>query len=311
MIINHLKGLISAPFTHTLKNGDIETSKIPEYFQLLLSNNISGAFICGSTGEGVSLTLDEKMEIAEAWASATKNHPDFKVMTLVGGNCIKDAITLAKHAQSVGLYAVAFTSPSYFKPQNVEILGDICHQIASEISNTPFYYYHIPVLTEVYFSMFNLLRQIHGKIPNFAGIKFTHEDFMDFSQCVAFENEKYDILWGRDECWLSALAAGAKGAVGSTFNYAAPLYHQITEAFENGDLKKAQKLQLMSIEMINLLSKYGGIAVGKSYMKLIGMDLGDFRLPIKNPGPTEFEAFSKDVASIGFFDYCSRLPSNS
>ena len=311
MKIIHLKGLIAAPFTPTLNNGDINVSIIPDYFDFLLSNQITGVFICGSTGEGVSLTTKEKMKVAEAWAAASKNHPEFKVMTLIGGNCLKDAIELAKHAESIGLYAVAFTSPSYFKPQNVEILANICQEIASEIPNTPFYYYHIPVLTGVNFSMFELLQQINGHINNFAGIKFTHEDFMDFSRCLAFENEKYDMLWGRDECWLPALAAGAKGAVGSTFNYAAPLYHQITEAFENGQLKKAQQLQLTSIQMISLLTKYGGISVGKSYMKLMGMDLGLFRLPVSNPNPQQYEAFKTDATSIGFFNFCSVLPSKT
>jgi N-acetylneuraminate lyase len=311
MKINHLKGLIAAPFTPTFKNGEIDTSKIPTYFELLEANQINGAFICGSTGEGASLTTREKMEIAEAWAAASKNHPEFKVMTLVGGNCIKDAIKLAKHAADIGLYAVAFTSPSYFKPQTVEILSEICFEIASQIPNTPFYYYHIPVLTGVSFSMIDLLQQIHGKIENFAGIKFTHEDFMDYSRCLAFENHQYDILWGRDECWLSALAAGAKGAVGSTFNYAAPLYHQITEAFENGHFEKARLHQLTSIKMISLLSKYGGIAVGKSYMKLLGLDLGHFRLPVKNPSKIEFEHFSKEATDIGFFNFCSGIPKKS
>jgi len=311
MKINHLKGLIAAPFTPTSKNGDIDVSKIPDYFDFLLANQISGAFICGSTGEGTSLTTEEKMEVAEAWASASKNYPNFKVMTLVGGNCIKDAIELAKHAESIGLYAVAFTSPSYFKPSNTETLAEICQEIASEIPNTPFYYYHIPVLTGVNFSMFELLQQIHGRINNFAGIKFTHEDFMDFSRCLAFENEKYDILWGRDECWLSALAVGAKGAVGSTFNYAAPLYHQITEAFANGQIKKAQQLQLTSIQMISLLSKYGGISVGKSYMKLLGIDLGMFRLPVKNLNSQQYQEFVSSATSIGFFNFCSAIPSKT
>ena len=68
------------------------------------------------------------------------------------------------------------------------------------------------------------------------------------------------MLWGRDENMLPALAVGAKGAVGSTFNYAAPLYHRLIEAFQSDDLDKARILQQKSIEMIGLLGKYGGIA---------------------------------------------------
>src|SRR5258705_9756499 len=114
-------------------------------------------------------------------------------------------------------------------------------------------YYHIPVLTGCDCSMYELLQAIDGKIPNFAGIKYTHEDFMDFLSCINFENGKYDMLWGRDENMLAALALGAKGAVGSTFNYAAPLYSRLIEAFNNGDLQTAQSLQQQSIDMIRLL----------------------------------------------------------
>ena len=63
---------------------------------------------------------------------------------------------------------------------------------------------------------------------------------MDFLSCLHFENGKYDMLWGRDENMLSALAVGAKGAVGSTFNYAAPLYYDLIDAFNKNDLKKAR-----------------------------------------------------------------------
>src|SRR5690606_12479156 len=191
----------------------------------------TGAFICGSTGEGVSMTTDEKKAVAEAWASCTKDDPDFKVMTLLGGTSITDCKTLAVHARDAGLYGVSFTAPFYFTPASVNVMADICAEIASAVPEMPFYYYHIPVLTGVGFNMIDLLERIDGKVPNFAGIKYTHEDFMDFLSCLHFKDGKYDMLWGRDENMLSALVLGAKGAVGSTFNYAAPLYYELIDAF--------------------------------------------------------------------------------
>lgn len=310
MNIQHLKGLIAAPFTPMNNNGSLNIAIIPQYYEMLKSNNINGAFICGSTGEGVSMTAKEKMAVAEAWAACTKNDADFTVMPLLGGTSIADCKELALHAKAIGLDAVSFTAPFYFKPADVTMLAKACIEIASVVPDMPFYYYHIPVLTGVNFLMIDLLKEVHGKTPNFAGIKYTHEDFMDFLSCTQYADGKYDMLWGRDENMLPALAVGAKGAVGSTFNYAAPLYYNLIDAFNNGDLQKAQQLQEQSIDMIRLLGKYGGIATGKAYMKLLGLDCGEFRLPVKNMTAEQFISFKKDTEQINFSSFCSLKPAS-
>ena len=305
MLQKHLQGLIAAPFTPMHKDGSLNLDLIPQYYEMLKTNGVTGAFICGSTGEGVSMSVKEKKAVAEAWAACTKNDNDFIVMPLLGGTSLTDCKELALHAREIGLDAVSFTSPFYFKPANVEMLAQCCAEVASTVPDMPFYYYHIPVLTGVGFPMYELLKAVDGKIPNFSGVKYTHEDFMDFLSCLQFQNNKYDMLWGRDENMLPSLAVGAKAAVGSTFNYAAPLYYQIMDAFEKGDLKTAQALQQKSIDMIALLGKYGGIATGKAYMKLVGMDCGKFRLPVKNMSDAAFENFKADTEAIGFSGFCS------
>jgi N-acetylneuraminate lyase len=307
-MLEKLIGLIAAPFTPMNDDGSLNLSVIPDYYYFLKENGVVGAFICGSTGEGVSLTIQEKKAVAEAWMQATNDDDEFKVITLVGGTCLEDCRELARHASEMNLYGIAFTSPSYFRPSDVESLAKCCETIAEVVPDMPFYYYHIPVLTGGNYPMIDLLKAVNGRIKNFAGIKYTHEDLMDFLACSQYEDKKYDLLWGRDECMLSALATGAKGAVGSTFNYAAPLYLELMDAFNKGDFESAQALQQTSIDMINLLGKYGGIATGKAYMKLVGIDCGEFRLPVKNMSEEEFDAFEKEVESLSFRTYCSKLP---
>ncbi len=307
MKIEHLQGLIAAPFTPMHEDGTLNLSVIPAYFEMLKGNGINGAFICGSTGEGVSLTIPEKKQVMNAWAACTRTDTSFTVMPLLGGTCIADCKDLALYAKEIGLDAVSFTAPFYFKPADVAMLAQACMEIASVVPDMPFYYYHIPVLTGVNFLMIDLLKAVDGKIPNFAGVKYTHEDFMDFLSCINYQHGKYDMLWGRDENMLPALAVGAKGAVGSTFNYAAPLYYNLIDAFNNGDLLIAQQLQQQSIDMIRLLGKYGGIATGKAYMKLIGLDCGEFRLPVKNMTAEQFLLFKKDTEQINFSSFCSSM----
>jgi N-acetylneuraminate lyase len=306
MKIEHLQGLISAPFTPFDSNGKLDVSLIPAYYAFLKRNKITGAFINGSTGEGVSITVEEKKAVAQAWADCSNHDADFKVMVFLGGTCLADCIDLAKHAYEIGLYAVSLTGAFYFKPSNVDTLAEICIKVGESVPNMPFYYYHIPVLTGVNIAMYDLVRALDGKLPNFAGVKYTHEDFMDFQSCMSYQNGKFDMLWGRDENMLSALVLGAKGAVGSTFNYAAPLYYDLIDAFNANDLVKARQLQQKSIDMIRFLGKYGGISVGKAYMKLVGQNLGEFRLPVKNMSAEQFELFKKDVASIDFDAFKSK-----
>ncbi len=302
-----IDGLVAAPFTPMKADGTLNLAVIPEYYKRLKDNDVVGAFIIGSTGEGVSLSLEEKKRVITAWAVCTRDDKEFVLMPLLGGTAITDCVELAVFAEKEGADAVSFTAPFYFKPASVAQLAACCREIADAVPGLPFYYYHIPVLNGVSFTMYELLQEVDTTIPNFAGIKYTHEDFMDFLTCLRYQNGKYDMLWGRDENMLPALAIGAKGAVGSTYNYAAPLYHQLIQAFEQGELEKAAQLQEQSIDMIRLLGKYGGIATGKAYMKLIGLDCGKFRLPVKNMNDEDFLKFTKDTEVISFSAYSSKI----
>lgn len=305
MLDHKIEGLVAAPFTPFDSNGELNLDLIPEYYHSLKQNKVKGAFICGSTGEGVSLTFAEKVAVLKAWTTLTKEDQDFALMMFLGGTNIKECKELAAIAEAEGADAISFTSPFYFKPANAQQLAKCCQEIASAAPNTAFYYYHIPVLTGGNYAMIDLLKAIDGVIPTFKGIKYTHEDFMDFLSCLNFNNRKYDMLWGRDENMLSALVLGSRGAVGSTYNYAAPLYNDLIAAFDAGDFEKANALQQKSIDMITLLGKYGGIATGKAYMKLVDLNCGEFRLPVANMTAERFKEFESEVASLNFKSFQS------
>jgi len=293
-----IKGLIAAPFVPLSEKDEVMFDKIPEYFSFLEKNNVVGAFINGSTGEGVSLSQGEKRKLAECWAELGKDSKRVKIINLVGGTSYKECIENAQHSAENDIDAIAILAPYYFKPAGARQLAEFCAIIAESVPQMPVYFYHIPVLTGSTVSMLDFLKEASPIIPNLAGIKYTHEDFMDFLSCMNFDNGKFDMLWGRDENLLSALVLGVGGGVGSTFNYAAPLYYKMIEAFDRGDLVEARTLQQMSVNMIMLLGKYGGIASGKAYMRYIGMDCGEFRLPVKNMSQALYREFVEDVKTL-------------
>jgi N-acetylneuraminate lyase len=298
MKIKKFEGLVAAPFTPMDKKGNLNTDLIPEYYDFLARNGVIGAFVNGSTGEGPSLTQKEKQLQAEKWADCMKAGGKVRVINLVGGTSYSECIENAIFSFELGLSAIAMVAPYYFKPADDSKLAEFIALIGETVPEMPVYFYHIPVLTGVYFPMIGLMAKISAILPNFAGIKYTNEDLMDFMSCLNFSNGKYDMLWGRDECMLAVLALGCRGFVGSTYNYSAPLYHALIKAFDEGNLTEARKLQQKSIDMIALLDKYGGMATGKAYMKLAGLDCGKFRVPVNNMTDKMFGDFVKDVERL-------------
>lgn len=305
--MERFEGLIAAPFTPMDVNGEVVYDQVSVYYDFLEKNKVVGAFINGSTGEGVSLSQKEKMKLVEAWTAKSKVQKSVKVITLVGGTSYKECIENAQHAAECGVDAIALLAPYYFKPAGAKQLAEFVALVAASVPQTPVYFYHIPVLSGCYVSMYDFLQEADSMIPNLAGIKYTHEDFMDFLSCINFANGKYEMMWGRDENMLSALVLGCRSGVGSTFNYAATLYYQLIEAFDKGDLVAARNLQQLSIDMIRLLGKYGGIATGKAYMKYVGLDCGQFRLPVKNTWVENYEKFTEDVRSLNMQEFFSRI----
>jgi N-acetylneuraminate lyase len=300
------EGLIAAPFTPMDSTGNLNTSLVPEYYNFLKKNHIAGAFINGSTGEGASLTQKEKQVHAQIWAECYKSDNKIRIINLVGGTSYSECIENALFSYESGIYAIALVAPYYFKPADSYHLAEFVAKVGESVPAMPVYFYNIPVLSGVCMPMIGFLEKISVMLPNFAGIKYTHEDFMDFLSCMNFRNGQYDLLWGRDECMLSALVLGCKGAVGSTFNYAAPLYNSLIDAFNEGNLTEARRLQQLSIDMISLLGKYSGIATGKSFMKYVGIDCGKFRTPVKNMTESEYECFKQDISRLNMEKYFSK-----
>ena len=307
--INKISGLVAATFAPMKANGDLNPDLIPLYFDLLKVNNINGVFVNGTTGEGVSLSMAEKKEITETWAGVGNKCGGMKIINHVGGTCARECVELAVFSRLVGFNAIALSAPYYLRPAKVTDLLSFIAEIACEVPDMPVYYYHIPVLTGVGFPMIELLRLVDGVVPNFAGIKYTHSNLMDFFACMVYDSGRYDILWGTDEALLPAMALGCKGAVGSTYNYLGPVFKTLIEQFESGDIPGARKTQQQANEIIYLLHRYGGIRVGKAFMKYIGLDCGDFRKPLDPFDEYLYREFSRELKTLGVDHLMSLIPS--
>ena len=310
-----IKGLIDAPFTPMYADGSINLSIIPEYAALLYRNGLKGVFINGSSGEGYMLTEDERKAIAEAWMEAVKALPvpegspeSFKVIVHVGSTCVRSSRNLAEHAQAIGAFGIGAMAPPFPKVGRIEELVKYCEEIACGAPNLPFYFYHIPAFNGAFLSMYDFLQAVDGRIPNFAGIKYTFESLYEYNRCRRYKDGKFDMLHGQDETILPCLAmGGAQGGIGGTTNYNGRCLTGIIKAWEEGDLEKARALQNYAQDVIDVICHFrGNIVGGKRIMKLIGLDLGPNRTPFQNVTPEEEARMKAELEAIDFFNHCNK-----
>lgn len=307
MKFEKINGLINAPFTPFDNNGEVNLEPIEAYAKMLQQNGIVGVFINGSSGEGYMLTVEERMMLAEKWVEVAPE--GFKVIIHVGATCVKDSHKLARHAQEIGAFGTGAMASPFPKAGRVEELVKYCEEIASGAPNLPFYFYHIPALSGVYLPMLPFLEAVDGRIPNFAGIKYTYESIYEYNQCMLYKDGKFDMLHGQDETILPALAmGGAQGGIGGTTNYNGRELVGIIEAWKKGDIETAREKQNFSQAVINVIVNYrGNIVGGKRIMKLIGLDLGQNRTPFQNITDAEEAAMKKELEAINFFERCNHF----
>jgi N-acetylneuraminate lyase len=299
-----LRGLVAAPFTAFHADGSLNLALIERQADSLIANRVTGAFVCGTTGEGLSLTTRERMQVAERWVQAAGSR--LRVIVHVGHTSLAECCALATQAQEIGASGVGCVAPFYFKPANVEDLAAFCAEVAAAAPALPFYYYQIPAMTGVRFDAADLLRAAAPLIPNLAGVKFTHENLLDFAACTRLDGGRYDIVFGRDEMFLAGLALGARGAIGSTYNFIASVFHELAASFDKGDLLTAQARQAAANGVIEIFIRFGGLVAGKAMMKMIGLDCGPARLPLRALSEAREAELRIELERAGFFEFCSR-----
>ncbi len=307
MQFEKINGLIDAPFTPFHENGDVNLEPIPRYAAMLKASGLKGVFINGSSGEGYMLTDDERRALTEAWIKAAPD--DFKVIVHVGSCCARSSHQLARHAAECGAWGIGAMAPPFPKIGRVEELVKYIEEIASGAPMLPFYFYHIPAFNGAYLPMLDLLKAVEGRVPNFAGIKYTYESLYEYNQCRMYADGRFDMLHGQDETILPSLAmGGARGGIGGTTNYNGRELVAIIEAWDRGDINAAREHQNFAQEVINVICRYrGNIVGGKRIMKLIGLDLGPNRTPFRNITPQEESAMKAELEAINFFERCNKF----
>jgi len=269
---NKFTGVFAALLTPYTTDGKVNQKELKKLVRKLISQNIDGFYVGGSTAETFLLSNEERKLLLETVVE--ENNHEKTVIAHVGHISTDVAIDLALHAQSLNVDAVSAISPFYYKFTLNEIKGyyfDIM-----DTCNLPMFVYNFPD-----FSGFSLTNEVLSELCNhnrLTGVKFTSSDFYQLERMKTTHPGL--VIWnGFDEMFLSGLAAGADGGVGSTYNCICPIIRKIYDHFKAGNIQEAYQYQQKANHVIEVISRYGVFASEKTLLEFEGIEFNGCRRP--------------------------------
>lgn len=286
--MDKFKGLFSALLTPFNEDGSINFDSLEKLVEFNLQNGIDGFYVGGSTGEGLLLSPEERMQVFECVKKANKGRAT--LIAHVGTICTLDAIKMAKKAEELKYDAISAVAPYYYGFTLDAVLGYYNDIVNS--TSLPMIIYNFPNS-----GGFSLTKEIANKLfenEKFIGIKHTSGDMFTLNQFKTLDREIV-VYNGFDETLLAGLSMGADGAIGSTYNFMGKKFKKIMNCFNSGEIETAKALQNEANEIICEMIKYGVFQSEKAILTEMGIDMGQCRPPFL-PISDECRASMKKIA---------------
>ncbi len=265
------------------KDGKIDYKKLEELIEYHIANKTDSIIICGTTGESATMSDSERKEAIKF--TVEKTNKRIPVIAGTGGNNTAYSIELSKYAESVGVDALLVVTPYYNKATQKGVIAH--YKSIAESVNTPIILYNVPGRTGVNIAPETV--KILSEIKNIEAIKEASGDIAQVAEIIRLCREDFYVYSGNDDSIVPLLSLGGKGVISVVANILPKETHDMVEKYLNGDIEYARKLQLKMLDVINsLFIEVNPIPV-KTAMNLLGMNAGDFRLPL-----TEMEEGTKD-----------------
>lgn len=270
---NKFKGVLPALLTPFDKDGNVNKASVEKLVKYNLKKGVNGFYVGGSTGEGLLLTKEERIDLFNYTAEA--NEGKSTLIAHVGTIATKHAIEMAKAAEKAGYDAISAVAPYYYKFGTAAI-KEYYFDIASSV-NIPMIIYNFPGANG--FSLDKeTAEEMFAANDKFIGIKHTTSDMFALQQFKTMKANPV-VYNGFDEMFVAGLGMGADGGIGSTYNFMAEKFIAIYNAFKSNNVEEAMRIQNEANEIISVLIKYGVFASEKYVLDCLGIDMGPCRKP--------------------------------
>jgi 4-hydroxy-tetrahydrodipicolinate synthase len=290
-----LYGIVVATVTPLTGDGRINPEALGKLNHFLIDKGVHGLFPCGSTGEGVLLSTEERKQVAEL--TVKEASPRVPVVIHTGSVNMQEAIELTLHARDIGADGAALVPPYYFTVDDQTIF-QFYSRIAEKVPAFPLYIYNIPPNVKNAVSP-KVLSQLLSKYPHIVGVKDSSMDFMNFIGFKQAVPEDFCVLMGNDAQIYASLLMGAKGAVAATSTAFPEPVVQIYENLKEGNRDKALQAQEVVIKMRAVLRSYPPIAAYKKACEFRGIQAGPPRLPLRPLTPEEEKKLRGELEGLG------------
>lgn len=274
--IDKFKGIFPALYACYDEKGDVSPERVRAFTEFLINKGIQGLYVCGSSGECIYMTKEERMLILENVMAVAKGR--VTVIAHIAAMSTRESVELAKHAESCGADALAAVPPFYFSLPEHAI--EAYWTAMAEATDLPFIIYNIPGTTHYALSMdlFNKMR-VKDKV---IGVKNSSMPTQDIQRFKAAGGEDFVVFNGPDEQFISGRIIGADGGIGGTYGVMPELFLAADAALKKGDIETARNIQFDINEIIYTMASCKGnlYSVQKEILRMQGIDIGQARLPL-------------------------------
>lgn len=276
--LSKYKGVIPAFYACYDEAGRVSPERVRTLTKYFVDKGVKGVYVNGSSGECIYQSVEEKKIILENVMQVAEGK--LTVIAHVACNNTEDSMELARHAQSLGVDAIAAIPPIYFKlPEHA--IAQYWNDISSAAPDTDFIIYNIPQLAGVALTpgLYTEMR----KNPRVIGVKNSSMPVYDIQMMKKASGEDYIIFNGPDEQFISGRVIGAEGGIGGTYGVMPELFLKMDEYVKEGKMEEARQIQYAVNEIIELMcSAHGNMyAVIKAVLKInAGIDVGSVRKPL-------------------------------
>ena len=276
--LDKYKGVIPAFYACYDSEGNVSPAGVQALTKYFVDKGVKGVYVNGSSGECIYQSVEDRKIILENVMQAAEGK--LTVIAHVACNNTKDSMELAKHAESVGVDAIAAIPPIYFHLPTYAI-AKYWNDISAAAPNTDFVIYNIPQLAGVALTM-DLFAEMR-KNPRVIGVKNSSMPVQDIQMFKQEAGEDYIIFNGPDEQFISGRVIGAEGAIGGTYGVMPELILEMDQAVRAGDIERAREIQYAVNAIIyKMCAGHGSMyAVIKEILKINeGLELGGVREPL-------------------------------
>lgn len=258
------------------KNNKVDYDKLSELIEFHIENNTDSIIICGTTGESSTMSDFEKRETIKFTVEKVRNR--IPVIAGTGGNNTSYSIELSKYAEEVGVDGLLLVTPYYNKATQKGLIEHY-KAIASSV-NIPIILYNVPGRTGV--NIFPKTVYELSKIENIKAIKEASGNISQVAQIAKLCGNDFYIYSGNDDMIVPILSLGGKGVISVVANILPNETHEVVTKFLKGDILEAKNIQLKMLDIINsLFIEVNPIPI-KTAMNVLGMEVGNLRLPLTN-----------------------------